>query len=63
MPRTPKIYATLRRRFCTAELKRLGFRYEGSEMVRRGACRALLATASSLDGEAWRVTPLARQWR
>jgi len=62
MARTSKIYATLRRRFCTTELRRLGFSIVGGEMVKRGACRVHLATASSLDGETWRVTPLARQW-
>lgn len=61
-----KIYSTLRRRFCTAELRRLGFRHElssGSGMVKRGGGRTLLATASSLDGQSWRVTPCVSQWR
>lgn len=66
MPRSEKIYATLQRRFATSELRRLGFRYEagsGSQMVKRGAGRALLATASSLDTHMWRVTPQARSWK
>ena len=65
MKRAPKIYATLQRSFRTAELRRLGFRIEAAsgEMTKRGAGRALLATASSLNGEIWRVTPYARRWR
>jgi len=55
---TQRIYSTLRRRFSETELIRLGFRHEGSLMVKRGACRALLAEAS-LSGKAWRVTPQA----
>lgn len=61
-----KIYSTLRRRFCTAELRRLGFRHDsrsGSAMVKRGGGRTLLATATSLDGQSWRVTPCVLQWR
>jgi hypothetical protein len=64
--RREKVYATLPQRFCAAELKRLGFRYEaasGSQMIKRGAARTLLATASSLDGQVWRVTPAVRFWR
>lgn len=61
--REPKIYATLRRRFDTSELVRLGFRPDGSQMVKRGACRVLYATASSHNGLSWRVTPLVRDWR
>lgn len=59
---TQRIYSTLRRRFSETELIRLGFRHEGSLMVKRGACRALLAEAS-LSGKAWRVTPYVRYWR
>jgi hypothetical protein len=65
-PRHEKVYATLPKRFSTAELQRLGFRYEaasGSQMIKRGAARALLATASSLDGQVWRVRPAVRAWR
>lgn len=63
MTRTTRIYATLRRSFCMAELQRLGFRPDGSAKFKRGARRFLLATASSLDGRIWRVTPLVRHWR
>lgn len=28
-----------------------------------GACRTLLAEASSLDGISWRVRPFVRHWR
>jgi hypothetical protein len=61
--RAPKIYATLRKRFCTEALLSMGFVRDGSQMVKRGACRTELASASSLDGNFWRVTPLARHWR
>ncbi|MGX9221753.1 hypothetical protein ACWV27_25650 (plasmid) [Massilia varians] len=66
MARPDKIYSSPRQRFSTAELQRIGFRYEqgsGSMMVKRAAGRVLLATASSLDGKAWRVKPYVRSWR
>lgn len=66
MARPDKIYASPRQRFSTAELQRIGFKYEqgsGSVLVKRGAGRVLVATASSLDGKAWRVTPYVRRWR
>lgn len=64
MPKSaPKVYATLRRRFGKSELVLLGFQQDGSQMVKRGACRVPYATASSLDGVSWRVTPLVRHWR
>jgi hypothetical protein len=44
-------------------LTQMGFVREGSTMARRGACRLLNATASSADGDWWRVTPLVRPWR
>jgi hypothetical protein len=61
--REPKIYATLQRRFGTGELVQLGFQQDGSQMAKRGAGRVTYATASSLDGLCWRVTPLVRRWR
>ncbi|SDR62984.1 hypothetical protein SAMN05445850_8550 [Paraburkholderia tuberum] len=65
--RQPKIYATLRRRFCKDALKRMGFQYtstSGSTLVKLGAMRTPYATARP-DGEFWRVTPLVspRVWR
>ena len=63
MKRAPGIYTTLRRRFTTQALRALHFQVDGGRMVKRGACRAELAVASSLDGEWWRVTPLVRRWR
>lgn len=63
MPSAPKIYATLKKRYTTEALIRLRFTRDGSQMVKRGACRAELAVATSLDGVWWRVTPLARHWR
>jgi hypothetical protein len=61
--RQPKVYATLRRRFGRSELVLLGFQQDGSQMVKRGAGRVVYATASSLDGASWHVTPLVRYWR
>lgn len=63
MATTTKIYATLAKRYTTEALAQLRFTRDGSRMVKRGACRAELATATSLDGVWWRVTPLARRWR
>lgn len=60
MSRVPKVYSTLRKSFGTSALHRFGFRFEGSRLVKRGACRLELAVASSLNGTSWRVTPLAR---
>jgi uncharacterized protein (DUF169 family) len=65
--RQPKIYATLRRRFCREALTRMGFQRtssSGSALVKLGAMRTPYATASP-DGEFWRVTPLVspRVWR
>jgi len=62
-PRNPPIYSTLKRRFCTLELQRMGFVRSGSFMVRLGMCRSELARATSSDGQSWRVTPLVRHWR
>ena len=63
MKRAPRVYMTLRRRFTAQALRALHFHVDGGRMVKRGACRAELAVASSLDGEWWRVTPLVRRWR
>ncbi len=57
-----RIYATLKRRFSATELRQLGFRPEGTKMVKRGGCRTILATASG-GPESFRVTPLVRYWR
>ena len=56
------VYSTLRKRYATAELIRMRFTSDGSRMVKRGACRRELATATSLDGRIWRVTPIVRGW-
>lgn len=61
--REPKVYATLRRCFGRSELVLLGFQQDGSQMVKRGAGRVLYATASSLNGLSWRVTPLVKHWK
>jgi hypothetical protein len=60
--RESKIYATLRRRYCTEALTSMGFQYtstSGLALVKLGACRTPYATATR-DGEFWRVTPLAQ---
>ena len=57
------IYATLKRRFSETALRGLGFRPEGSQMVKRGGCRVELASATSDNDASWRVTPLVRYWR
>lgn len=61
--RQPKEYATLRQTFSEQALLALGFRREGSAYVKRGACRMLLAEATSLNNLSWRVKPYARCWR
>lgn len=60
----PKIYATLRKRYTTQALKHIGFQFDShGRFVKLGACRSLLAEASSLDGLVWRVRPNVRRWR
>lgn len=62
--RQPKIYATLRRRYTTQALRLMGFQFDSrGRFVKLGACRTVLAEASSLDRELWRVRPNARRWR
>lgn len=63
MPKGPKVYVTLEKRYTTQALKVLRFVPDGSQMVKRGMCRKPIAVASSLDGVWWRVTPLDRGWR
>lgn len=62
-PRQPKIYATLRKRYTTEALRIMGFVYHEGRMVKFGACRSERATATSLDGIWWTVTPQCRHWR
>lgn len=59
----PRIYATIKRRFTTDALRGLGFRSDGSRMVKFGPMRMEKAVATSLDGQWWRVTPYIRDWR
>jgi len=62
--RRPKIYATLRKRYTTQTLKHLGFQFDShGRFVKLGACRTILAEASSLDCQTWRVRPNVRTWR
>ena len=58
-----RIYSTTAKRYSTQALISLGFTRDGSRMVKRGAHRTERATATSLDGTSWRVTPLERGWR
>lgn len=62
--RKPKIYAMLRKRYTTQALRLMGFQFDAQRrFVKLGACRSVLAEASSLDGETWRVRPNVRQWK
>lgn len=58
----PKVYSTTKKRYSAVELRQMGFRHEGGEWVKRGACRFVLATASGTD-DSYRVSPLVRDWR
>lgn len=62
MSKSRPIYATTRRRFSGAVLLRMGFRQEGCAWVKRGACRAVLATAYG-SNDSYRITPDVRHWR
>lgn len=62
--RQPKIYAMLRKRYSTQALRVMGFQFDSQRrFVKLGACRSVLAEASSMDGETWRVRPIVRQWK
>lgn len=62
--RQPKIYAMLRKRYTTHALRLMGFRFDSQgRFVKLGACRSVLAEASSLGCETWRVRPNARRWQ
>lgn len=57
-------YATSRRCFSLDQLKSMGFRFTMVHgLAKMGACRAVLAVASSADNVHWRVRPLVRRWR
>jgi len=58
-----KVYAELRKPYSTLTLIAMGFVRDGSQMVKRGACRRLKAEASSPNGDIWRVRPLVRHWK
>jgi hypothetical protein len=58
-----KVYAIAKKRFTTEALIAMRFRREGSQMVKRGAGRVELASATSLDGNWWRVRPAVRHWQ
>lgn len=62
--RKPKIYAMLRKRYTTQALRLMGFQFDSvGRFVKLGVCRSVLAEASSLDCETWRVRPTVRQWK
>lgn len=58
-----RIYATVKRRFTTEALRRLGFRVEGGRMMKFEPMRMDQAVATSLDGQWWRLTPYIRDWK
>lgn len=62
-PREPKVYAEVRKRFPTETLRHFGFVHELSWMVKRGAGRKIVATATSRDGDMWTVRPECRYWK
>lgn len=54
----------LRKRYTTQALRLMGFQFDSQRrFVKLGACRSVLAEASSMDGETWRVRPIVRQWK
>lgn len=54
----------LRKRYTTQALRLMGFQFDAQRrFVKLGACRSVLAEASSMDGENWRVRPIVRQWK
>ena len=62
--RTQTAYAMQRKRYSRQALQLMGFRFDSQlRFVKLGACRTLLAEASSADGLVWRVRPFVRNWR
>lgn len=62
--RAPTAYAMLRKRYSRQALQHMGFQLDSQgRFVKLGACRTLLAEASSPDGISWRVRPFVRHWR
>ena len=63
-PRRRPTYAMQRRRNSRQALQLMGFQLDSQfRFVKLGACRTLLAEASSPDGISWRVRPFVRHWR
>lgn len=53
-----------RKRYSRQALQLMGFQLDSQgRFVKLGACRTLLAEASSPDGISWRVRPFVRYWR
>ena len=53
-----------RKRYSRQALQLMGFQLDSQfRFVKLGACRTLLAEASSPDGISWRVRPFVRHWR
>ena len=62
--RTAIVYEMLRKRYSRQALQLMGFQLDSQfRFVKLGACRTLLAEASSPDGISWRVRPFVRHWR
>ncbi len=62
--RTQTAYAMQRKRYSRQALQHMGFQLDSQgRFVKLGACRTLLAEASSSDGISWRVRPFVRHWR
>ena len=62
--RAPTAYAMLRKRYSRKALQLMGFQLDSQgRFVKLGACRTLLAEASSADSIVWRVRPFIRNWR
>ena len=62
--RIPTTCAMQRKRYSRQALQLMGFRFDSQlRFVKLGACRTLLAEASSADGIVWRVRPFIRNWR
>lgn len=62
--RAPTAYAMLRKRYSRQALQLMGFQLDShGRFVKLGACRTLLAEASTVDGIRWRVRLFVRNWR
>ena len=61
---TPTTCAMQRKRYSRQALQLMSFQLDSQfRFVKLGACRTLLAEASSPDGISWRGRPFVRHWR